>query len=830
MDIIHELVNILQKSCDRKPGIISCLRYILGEPLDYCLSDSYISELYKDSSHLSSDRAKLLLSSEDWNTERFRRTCKNSSINLNTFLDGLRALCEQAGLSNTCSDDANLMIKSLLLLHFFGTPDPDLIFPAFNAKNCGYYSVPYQYNDAVTSLKRNNILFICGAPGTGKSELAKYIALSNSSFRNIGWVDAVDGSVSLKTQLEELPFPQSSAQKPQTDISRIHDIFNRLKREPKTALLIIDLPFISKDDFKTIENELSGLDIRIIITTLTTNIPFKAPKISLDNQPIGLLKDIFDNIVKTEYFNDNDFRRFAENVSNNPLVVTLAAKTIKISPSAPSKNAWVDSTRWILDENGIESVHTVYKDLAKNKSSYNIKTLMRRLLFFYPYSFLENTANKLSVWCRQPIDKDFLSEYFSSEEINDALTYGILEYVSPDEQYLKMPNILSYTIWEMYPVQYDDYYNKICEFIDSFKFGEDQKLSYKTLYTVIENMIFRFHYQITCLPSRITRDQRDRFIHWNSQLILIVKRLIRMGNYELSKKIYCNLYKYETRKEKNLILASEKLMTYISILNIPLHNATNDSYTNIFDQLINDLNTFKTLMSNSSSSPKKAELEQLYDFLQFVVIEILDMLMRMASNKSLDFIDEPAQTEFTLVISDSILTLLTKEYQCYYCILNDFLTAIFHHSRKHYKEANTKYSACIDKFLPDSDLSLKLQLYYLFFTLITGFIATRAYGSTSLYASETVSYFRDTYNLLSETLSKKHWSWDTEFLYAKYRLILCTVYFGTADAGLLQKVFESAKADMIRLSTEQMPNSDIQANEVMEILEILHTFFPNDTN
>ena len=331
-------------------------------------------------------------------------------------------------------------------------------------------------------------------------------------------------------------------------------------------------------------------------------------------------------------------------------------------------------------------------------------------------------------------------------------------------------------------------------------------------------MISRFHYQITFLPSRITRNQRDRFKHWNSQLILIVKRLIRMGNYELSKKIYCNLYKYETRKEKNLILASEKLMTYISILNIPLHNAASDSYTNIFDQLIKDLNAFKTLMANSSSSPKKTDLEQLYDFMQFIVIEILDMLMRMASNKSLDFIDKPAPTDFNPVIPHSILTLLTKEYQCYYCILNDFLTAVFHHSREHYKEANTKYSACKDNFLPDSDLSLKLQLYYLFFTLIMGWIATRTYGNATLYSSETVSYFNNTYNLLSETLSNKHWSWDTIFLYAKYRLILYAVYSCTPYAGLFQKVFESAKTDLIKLSTEQIPSYDSQAKEIMEIL------------
>lgn len=824
--IILRLIDILK--CDEnksapasKASCMRYIRYILGEKLGEQLSDSYIEKLYSGTAQLSSEKAQLLLFSKNWSPERFKTICPKEELDLNNLLDKLCKLYNELGFHEINSKDVNLLIKQLLLFHFFGTFDQDLIFPSFNAKNCGYYSEPNQYLDAVSYLKQNNLLFICGAPGTGKSELAKYIALSEHSFRNIGWVEAVDGSVSLNDQLGEIPFPQSSTNGLQTGISRICDIFNRLKRETKTALLIIDLPFISNDDFEIIEKELNGLDIRIIFTTLTTDIPHSFSKISLDNQSISLLSNIFYNIVETEYFTDSEFEVFTENISHNPLIVTLAAKTIKRSPSIPAKSTWLDSSRWIMKESGLKTVHTAYKDIVKNKSSYNILSLMSRLLFYYPHSFLENTANKLSVWCRQPISKDFLSNYFSNEEINDALTYGILEYASPDKQYLKMPNILSYTIWEMYPVQYDDYYDKICEFIDSFKFGKDQKLSYKTLYTVIENMIFRFHYQITFLPSRITRDQRDCFKHWNSQLILIAKRLIRMGNYELSKKIYCNLYKYETRKEKNLILASEKLITYISVLNIPLHSVTSDSYTSIFDQLIKDLNTFKTLMANSSSSPKKTELEQLYDFMQFIVIEILDMLMRMASNKSLDFIDKPASTDFNPVIPRSILTLLTKEYQCYYCILNDFLTAVFHHNREHYKEANTKYSACKDNFLPDSDLSLKLQLYYLFFTLIMGWIATRTYGNATLYASETVSYFNDTYNLLSETLSNKHWSWDTIFLYAKYRLILYAIYSCTPYAGLFQKVFESAKTDLIKLSTEQIPRYDSQAKEIMEIL---HTF------
>ena len=616
-NILHELVTILQTSCDRKPGIIPCMRYILGEGLGEQMSESNINKLYKGISHrLSPASAQLLLFSENWNSERFRTNCSKSNLDLNAFRTKLCALYYKFGFPEICSKEVNLMVKPLLLLHFFDIPDQYLIFFPFNGKNCGYYSVPDQYKDAARCLEQNNILFICGAPGTGKSELAKYIALFNSSFRNIGWVEATDSTVTFNTQLEEIPFAYTHTNGFHSSKSRTYDILNLLKQEPKTALLIIDLPFISKEDFEIIEKELDGLDIRIIFTTLTTHVPNGFSKISLDNQPISLLRDLFDNIVKKEYFTNNEFELFAENISHNPLIVTLAAKTIKRSPTDPTKSVWLDSDRWIMYESGLETVHTAYKDQFKNKSSYNIISLMNRLLFCYPHSFLENTANKLSIWCRQSIDKVFLSNYFSEDEINKAITYGILEYTTPDAKYLKMSNLLCYAIWANCPVQYDDYYDKICEFIDSFNFGKKRNLSYKTLYALIENMVFRFHYQVTFLPSRTNVDQRNRIMHWNSQLILIIKHLIRMGNYKLSRKIYSLLYKYETKKEKDLIIASEKVMSYISLLGISPSIATDETAHNIFDAIISPLNNFITQISLSDSSPKESELEQLYDFIQ----------------------------------------------------------------------------------------------------------------------------------------------------------------------------------------------------------------------
>lgn len=827
VNILHELVKALQNSCDRKPGVIPCTRYILGEQLGELFSDSNIDKLYKGTSLLSPNNAQLLFFSEKWNPERFNTNCPKSELDFNAFLDNLRTLCNELELPEICSDEINLMIKPLLLLHFFGTPNQNLIFVPFSAKNCGYYSVPDQYEDAKSYLRQNNILFICGAPGTGKSELAKYIALSSNSFRNIGWVEATNSDVYLNNQLKEIPFLQASTNGPQNGKSSTSDILYRLKHEPEISLLIIDLPFISENDFQMIEENMNGLDIRIIFTTLTNNIPSIFSKVSLDNQPICLLKDIFESIVKTEYFSDNEFRIFAENVSNNPLIVTLAAKTIKKSPSAPSKDTWLDSSRWILYESRLEKVHTAYKDHDKNKSSYNIITLMDKLLFFYSDSFLENTADKLSVWCRQPITKDFLSNYFSHDEINDALTYGILEYTTPDDKYVKMPNILAYAIWEKYPVQYNDYSDKICEFINSFKLGEDQILSYKTLYTVIENIILRFHYQITFLSSRITLDQSNRFKNWNSQLILITKRLMHMGNYELSKKIYCNLYKYETKKEKDLILASEKLMDYISILNIPLVNATSNLHSNIFDELINELNNFKTDMKSSDSSPEESELEQLYDFLHFLLIEILDIITRIARNKSFDFIEKSAPADFLPVIPQSILSLLTREYHCYYCILNDFLAAAFHHNIDYFKEANTKFDTCKNVFLSNSDLYLKMKLYRLFFSLIMGLISANETEETFLYNPETVSDINNTYALLSKDLSKKYWSWDTNFLYVTCEILLSAVYHCTPYTDLFQKAFESSVTDLNNLITEQVTSSD---SHVKEVLNLLHTFSLNNTD
>ena len=85
-NILHELVTILQTSCDRKPGIIPCMRYILGEGLGEQMSESNINKLYKGISHrLSPASAQLLLFSENWNSERFRTNCSKSNLDLNAF-------------------------------------------------------------------------------------------------------------------------------------------------------------------------------------------------------------------------------------------------------------------------------------------------------------------------------------------------------------------------------------------------------------------------------------------------------------------------------------------------------------------------------------------------------------------------------------------------------------------------------------------------------------------------------------------------------------------------------------------------------------------------
>lgn len=296
-----------------------------------------------------------------------------------------------------------------------------------------------------------------------------------------------------------------------------------------------------------------------------------------------------------------------------------------------------------------------------------------------------------------------------------------------------------------------------------------------------------------------------------------------MGNYELAKKIYCNLYKYETKKGKNLILASEELMNYISILNIPLVNATSNSQSNIYDELINELNNFKINMKSSDSSTEKSELEQFYDFFIFLIIDIFDMIIRMARTNSINYINKPAPANYFSFISPDLFPLLPKEYQCYFCILNDYIFAIYHHNVDCFEEAQAKYYSRKKFFSNNKELSLKLQLHYLFFSLIFRMIITNAYGNIALYQTETVSHFTNTYLESSETLSKKLWSWDTKFLYISTGYLLSGIYQSTPNSSLFQKIYTSCNTDLRLLISEQIASQPAHTKELLELLDHLNT-------
>ena len=108
-----------------------------------------------------------------------------------------------------------------------------------------------------------------------------------------------------------------------------------------------------------------------------------------------------------------------------------------------------------------------------------------------------------------------------------------------------------------------------------------------------------------------------------------------------------------------------------------------------------------------------------------------------------------------------------------------------------------------------------------------GLISANETEETFLYNPETVSDINNTYALLSKDLSKKYWSWDTNFLYVTCEILLSAVYHCTPYTDLFQKAFESSVTDLNNLITEQVTSSD---SHVKEVLNLLHTFSLNNTD
>lgn len=166
----------------------------------------------------------------------------------------------------------------------------------------------------------------------GKKQLVRHYldyALSHRSYLpyNIAWLDVTSSDSSLKAAFSKsLTFLGNEV----TDLNKKCDL---LKQKVTPVIVIINCPFLQKEDFDFISQYLEPTKIKYIIITRTP-IDNSRVSVQLAKYDVLVLKRIFSKLLpKSKLFSDDDFKTLCSRVSYNPLAISLIAKMLKKSDS-----------------------------------------------------------------------------------------------------------------------------------------------------------------------------------------------------------------------------------------------------------------------------------------------------------------------------------------------------------------------------------------------------------------------------------------------------------------------------------------------------------------
>lgn len=109
-----------------------------------------------------------------------------------------------------------------------------------------------------------------------------------------------------------------------------------------------------------------------------------------------------------------------------------------------------------------------------------------------------------------------------------------------------MPHLIADIIWKRYPIRYNIYKDKIYDLLHNLEYGKPLSIPYTELYQIIFNIILRFYFQVTTIPSRMKKKSKiilDQTIgNWNNLLIDITERYMKLGNYQYAQHIFPYLF------------------------------------------------------------------------------------------------------------------------------------------------------------------------------------------------------------------------------------------------------------------------------------------------
>lgn len=567
-------------------------------------SAAHLHNLYNMKNQLSSKELHHLCINKTWSLETLIDTCCTLKKTYNpkafpVLIQKCRTLLTLYSPLCNIEQDFSDIIRSLVFLHFFGDPTPFV-------PNCPclcqkYVSWNEMENKIRKNLEVNHLIFLTGNPGSGKRQLL--IHSLQASYFSIGkdyyWLDT-NSSIPLEEELTSLVFSGTKKS------YNLEEVLNILRTKTKNSLLIIHRPILTDADLSFVNKTLIPMNLYIIISTYTKVSLKNTIALDVDNRPIANLFNIFKIYNPSSDFTEKEFLLLANHFSNNVYLITIIAKALSSKPKNLQKKQLIDQFESFYYECRLPKVHSFYHmdDIERSsKSGQQLLLLTKKLLSCYPHELFTNELSELSIWTKTPISYIELTKHFKVETLQIWIESGIIQYYDEDKIY--MPSLIADIVWINYPINYTEYRDKLLHFILQIECGAPLLFPYETLYQVISNLIFRFHFQITIMPSRTSKKSIDLFLNWNNLLTNIMEHYMHLGNYIYAQKILPHLYIAYNKRGEILDFPSSLFSSQVKeLLRSQADYMQSSDIISSFDNLINRIDTIKNNVTSLNKSSR----------------------------------------------------------------------------------------------------------------------------------------------------------------------------------------------------------------------------------
>lgn len=780
--IFKKIIKILRNSTDYKISVINSVHYLLGNKLeetDFILSETMIQDITSGKRILSQTNFNCLAASDDWSLSRLssfygldRDLTTSESERLVANISALYTEYFPRSPLNNFSDQ----IKALIRLHFFGTADT-AIFPKYTQTTSDGYIPWSEKNDELRNkLKESNIVFVGGFPGMGKKQLVRHYldyALSRGSYLpyNIAWLDVTSSDSSLKTAFSKsFIFLGNEI----TDLTSKCDL---LKQKATPAIVIINCPFLQKEDFDFIGQYLKPTKIKYIIITRT---PIDNSKVSvhLTEYPIPVLKKIFNKLLpKNKLFSDDDFKILCYKTSYNPLAISLIAKMLKKSDSNKKRSlkaALLDSKTWIWHEKNLPKTHSSYK--SSDKTGVYITSILQRMLLDFPEQFMNSNLSELALWTRYSIPMSYLKTIVDFKTIHTAIEYGLLQFNDKERAIISMPTLLAETMLNKYPLTFLDYEEKFRKVIYQSMTTKVSAENFTLVYSAIYNALFYFQYDTIKLKSRPSQSDQIRIDSWNSFLSDAILYYSCLGHKkfsdDLTKELYITSnYNDEISQKLTPIQATSKDSVELSLC--CTFGSDKDHITeNIDKQLSNfeqlpDLVNLKNPMDFFNIIKQNSNIFMV-TFDRFIMQIYEDIKSHLDYRIHLDKVYFSHIATLTQMVECSSLDSFPESITCYVNMIYNYLLAVFYPEyRTHYvKFGEEYYNALKRNPFASYDLKLKADLQRFFHILMQSYY---------LFVYHHLIPYADTYLNFSHTYNELYLEWKDKICSSQNIQFLFTV-------------------------------------------------------